>query len=215
VPRPRNADDRPSREARASKRFAALSFAFGAAVKVTREALHVTRESVAALSSLDVRHLQRIESGEMNVTLATVLRLADALNMPVHMLFVTVEVLRQYLARPESKALARSARNARIPIDDNIQYAQDVGGNTSGSLPPEWVDPEVVLLVVGKRIGELRAARGLSQGQLAKRAKLTQQHLQRIESGLQNVTVRSLARVCIALDVHPGWLFWPERRSSP
>lgn len=205
--RPTNADERPSREARASKRFAALACAFGAAVKASREAQNITRERASALAALDVRHLQRIEAGEGNVTLATVLRLADALGVPVPLLFVAVEVLRQHLARTESKALLHSAKFKANPTYGNIQYASGVAENASNPVPADWSGTDEAISHVGKRISELREARGLTQGQLAKRARLTQQHLQRIESGRQNLTVRSLVRLCMALDTHPAEVF--------
>lgn len=208
--RVREAEERPSREARETKRFAALAAGFGAAVKATRDALHMTRERAAALSSLDVRHLQRIEAGEMNVTLATILRLADALDVPVPMLFVAIEVLREHLVRNESKALAGSSKIKRNPTSSNIQYVAEGSKPATLPMPEVWSAPDDVLRDLGRQIGDARRQRGLSQAQLAKRASMTAQHLQRIESGQQNVTVRSLARLCLALDLHPAALFAPQ-----
>lgn len=69
--------------------------------------------------------------------------------------------------------------------------------------------PADVLRDLGRRIAELRAARGLTQEQLAERLDVTFQYLQRIEAGRENLTVRSLVRLATALEVLVADLFAP------
>jgi transcriptional regulator with XRE-family HTH domain len=52
-----------------------------------------------------------------------------------------------------------------------------------------------LVLWMGKRVAELRRARGMTQAQLAERADFSIQYLQRIEAGRENLTVRSAARI--------------------
>ncbi len=56
---------------------------------------------------------------------------------------------------------------------------------------------------VGRRIGEVRAACGLTQEQLAAALGIATKNLQRLESGQQNLTLTSLARVAHQLGVDP------------
>ena len=48
---------------------------------------------------------------------------------------------------------------------------------------------------VGRRIGEIRAGRGLTQEQLAEMLDVTLRHLQAVEGGSENLTVKTLARI--------------------
>lgn len=71
--------------------------------------------------------------------------------------------------------------------------------------PPET--PADVLRDVGRRIAELRAARGWTQEQMAEALDVNLPYLQRIEGGRENLTVRSLARLAHILGVRVGALF--------
>jgi transcriptional regulator with XRE-family HTH domain len=59
---------------------------------------------------------------------------------------------------------------------------------------------------VGSNLREAREAQGLSQEHLAHLAGLATRHLQKIEAGQVNVTLRTLARLGSALGAEPGWL---------
>ncbi len=52
-------------------------------VKERREALQVTQENLAGLSSVGLRTLKQFESGKGNPTLLTLQKLADALGMEI------------------------------------------------------------------------------------------------------------------------------------
>ncbi len=55
---------------------------FGANVRRERVALSITQEKLSEMADLNIRTLQRIEAGEINLLLTTVLRLQRALGCP-------------------------------------------------------------------------------------------------------------------------------------
>ncbi|GJM44539.1 MAG: hypothetical protein DHS20C21_13810 [Gemmatimonadota bacterium] len=59
-----------------------------------------------------------------------------------------------------------------------------------------------------------RALRGLTQEQLADRAGIASRHLQKVEVGGVNLTLRTVSRLSHALSVDPSDLFRPERGSE-
>lgn len=60
---------------------------------------------------------------------------------------------------------------------------------------------------VGRRIGELREAAGLTQAQVAEELDMTVSNYQRIEHGLQNLSIKTMVRVATALGVPTPKLF--------
>jgi transcriptional regulator with XRE-family HTH domain len=66
---------------------------------------------------------------------------------------------------------------------------------------------EWVARTVGKRIRELRKAKGWSQEQLADEAEMHRTYMWGIEQGLRNPSLRHLARIADALDVPLSRLF--------
>jgi transcriptional regulator with XRE-family HTH domain len=54
---------------------------------------------------------------------------------------------------------------------------------------------------VGRRIGELRRERGLTQAELGERLGIAQKNVHRLESGTQNLTLRTIVKVAEALAV--------------
>jgi transcriptional regulator with XRE-family HTH domain len=64
---------------------------------------------------------------------------------------------------------------------------------------------------VGRKISELRRERAMTQAQLAKVLGLVERHLQQIEAGDLNLTVRSLDRIAHAFDVTVADLFEPPQ----
>jgi transcriptional regulator with XRE-family HTH domain len=79
---------------------------------------------------------------------------------------------------------------------------------------------EALLRDVGARIAEIRRARGLTQSELAERMGSNEKHLQRIEAGQENLTLRSVASIAEALEADTASLFQPpislqRRRGRP
>ena len=52
-----------------------------------RENLKWTQEQAAEASDVAVRHFQKIEAGDVNVTVATLVRVAKAFRVPIKALF--------------------------------------------------------------------------------------------------------------------------------
>ena len=73
------------------------------------------------------------------------------------------------------------------------------------------MDVSTVLFDIGRKVAELRAARGLTQEQLAEQAGIDPTYLQRIEGGRLNLTVRTLVLVAAALGCAPKDLFEPPQ----
>lgn len=57
------------------------------AIQRQRRALHFTQEDVAHASGIAVRHYQKLEAGELNVTIRTLVRVAKALRCDVSTFF--------------------------------------------------------------------------------------------------------------------------------
>lgn len=74
---------------------------------------------------------------------------------------------------------------------------------------PHALDPDGVLVDVGRRIAELRTARGLTQEQFATLAGIGWKYLQQIESGSENLTLRSLVRLANLFEVSLADLMRP------
>jgi transcriptional regulator with XRE-family HTH domain len=62
-------------------------------------------------------------------------------------------------------------------------------------------DPDRVVMQLGKRIAELRAASGLSQGTLAEKVRSTPQWISQLERGTRSPTLHTLCKLANALDV--------------
>lgn len=78
---------RASQVARQSSRFAAEAKALGLRVRALRQAKKWTLEQAAEASDVDLKHWQKIESGKINVTLVTLVRMAEGFGEPVASLF--------------------------------------------------------------------------------------------------------------------------------
>lgn len=80
---------RASQVARQSPRFTNEARALGAHVRALREERGWTLERAAEAMDLDLKHLQKVEAGKLNVTLVTLVRIAKGLGEPVAALFRT------------------------------------------------------------------------------------------------------------------------------
>lgn len=72
--------------------------------------------------------------------------------------------------------------------------------------------PDAMDASVGRRIGERRAAMGLSQTALAQRLGVSSQQVQKYEAGANRISASRLNDIATALSVAPGALF-PDRPS--
>ena len=81
---------RASQVARQSPRFAADARALGTRVRELRESRGWTLERAAEAMDLDLKHLQKVEAGKLNVTLVTLVRIAGGFGEPLSSLFAEV-----------------------------------------------------------------------------------------------------------------------------
>ena len=59
----------------------------GQRIRSLREGAGLTQESLADLSKLDAKHVQLIEAGKTNTTVASLIGIARAIEVPVQKLF--------------------------------------------------------------------------------------------------------------------------------
>jgi transcriptional regulator with XRE-family HTH domain len=78
---------RASQVARQSLRFKAEAKALGLRVRQLRLARKWTLEGAAEAANLDLKHFQKVEAGKLNVTLVTLVRLAQGFDEPVGSMF--------------------------------------------------------------------------------------------------------------------------------
>jgi transcriptional regulator with XRE-family HTH domain len=129
---------------------------------------------------LDLKHLQRVETGATNVTLVTLLRIADAFGEPF--------VLPSIAALP-AVTMPLSENAVRLPLAMEPALSDRAGR-----------DPDDVVRDVGRRIAEVRTHRGLTQRQLARASGVPASVVQRVEEGrFRGVALRAVARLAAAL----------------
>jgi transcriptional regulator with XRE-family HTH domain len=78
---------RPSQTVRNSRMFGREARALGQRVRALRLNRGWTLEVAAERMNLDLKHLQKIEAGSINVTLVTLVRIAAGFRQPIRVLF--------------------------------------------------------------------------------------------------------------------------------
>lgn len=78
---------RASQVARQGPRYLAEAKALGARARELREQRGWTLERAAEAMDLDLKHLQKVEAGKLNVTLVTLVRIAEGFGEPMAALF--------------------------------------------------------------------------------------------------------------------------------
>ena len=84
---PMAADHSSSQEIKLSARFLRLQQQLGQHVRAIRAELGMTLAEAEELSGISTRHWQKIEAGEVNLTLVTLHRVSMALSVDVEELF--------------------------------------------------------------------------------------------------------------------------------
>ena len=79
----------PSRVHRQTARYLREARALGLQVRALRQARGWTLEEAAEKGDMDLKHWQKIEAGTINVTLVTLVRIAEGLGETVGSLFGT------------------------------------------------------------------------------------------------------------------------------
>lgn len=78
----------PSQSSRASERFVDEKKALGRRLRALRTSKGWTLEKAAEQTGVDWRHVQMVEVGDTNVTLLTLVRLAEGFGVPLSAFFV-------------------------------------------------------------------------------------------------------------------------------
>lgn len=81
----------PSENSRSSERFLAEKKAIGARLRALRKARGWTLDKTAEVTGVDWRHVQMVEVGQTNVTLLTLVRLAEGFDVALSAFFVDAE----------------------------------------------------------------------------------------------------------------------------
>jgi transcriptional regulator with XRE-family HTH domain len=82
---------RASQIARETKRFQTAARMLGLRLRQLRQARELTLEAVAERADLDWKHLQKIEAGQVNVSLVSLVRVARGLDTSMEDLFVGIK----------------------------------------------------------------------------------------------------------------------------
>jgi transcriptional regulator with XRE-family HTH domain len=90
--------------ARANKTAEDLIASIGLRVAELREALDLTQQELADLAGMQLKDYQRIELGKRNITLVTLVRVADALNVAPACLFDVPASRVRRVGRPRKRA---------------------------------------------------------------------------------------------------------------
>ncbi|MBL8955371.1 MAG: helix-turn-helix transcriptional regulator [Myxococcaceae bacterium] len=77
------------------------------------------------------------------------------------------------------------------------------------------IDGETLIRNVGHRIGELRRARGITQEAFAARANIGFRYVQKVERGVVNLTLVTIAQWAKWLGVDPQDLLRPPKGKAP
>ncbi len=84
---PTRNDERSSRLFKQTTRYLSEATQLGNRVRELRARRKWTLEKAAEAMNLDLKHLQKVEAGELNVTMVTLVRIADGLDVPLAALF--------------------------------------------------------------------------------------------------------------------------------
>jgi transcriptional regulator with XRE-family HTH domain len=76
------------------------------------------------------------------------------------------------------------------------------------------IDGETLIRNVGRRIAELRQSKGLTQEAFAAKARVDARYVQKVERGIVNLTLVTLAQWAARLGVEPAELLRPPRSAA-
>jgi len=191
---PARPDERPSRVFRGTRRYTLAARRLGLRLRAMRKAREWTLEKTSEKTGLELSHIQQIEAGKINVTLATLLRIADGLGAPLHALFEPEDSTEHGTSGGGTRRSgARSSTSGR---SDDANLSVGVRRNpATGAM----ADPGRVVAAVGSAIRGARKKAGLTQQQVADLMGVSVKYVQRVEAGGANLTIMSMVRLANAL----------------
>lgn len=101
-------------------------------------------------------------------------------------------------ATPRPPALNDTAAVRKRDSPRTFGYPETMAANAD---PEEGAAGDPLLMAVGARIRELREAAGLAPADFSRAAGFSLQYLWRLERGQQNLNLRSISRLALALGV--------------
>jgi len=107
--------------------------------------------------------------------------------------------------RTHPQASTRAAARASANLQGVIESRRDAARSAPAGDPPAPSFPDLELRI-GKRLRELRTAKGLSLVDLARAAEVSVGNLSEIERGLAIPSIRTFCLLSTALGIGPGWL---------
>lgn len=179
MPRPRRPPELPSAPAPVT---AAWGLALARVMRAWRTAHGQTAQQLADRGDLDLRQVQRLERGDGNPTLESLLRVAAAMALTPAQLFASIEL-----------ALASDAqRPPAPPPPDARPEAKPPASRRPRSKP--------AMARIAEALRQRRRALELSQHDLAARAGLSRSKVQSIESTRHAATLDTLDALAHALE---------------
>ncbi len=164
----------------------------GRNARALRLAAGLTLEDLAGRGDLDVRLIQRVEGGKSNPTVATLVRLAVALDVDLAFLFST-KLAAKPSAEPDDAAATHPLGSLSDEGDDALVRDGRPGPGAAASV---GTSDELLAL----RVRGLRVARDWSQAALAARAGLSESAVQTIEGSRKSPTLRTVEAIALALE---------------
>ena len=160
----------------------------GARVREFREGHELTATAFSQVSGFDVSTISHVESGRMNLTAKTIVRLALALG---------VEPWDLYVPRDIAPDLKPTRHRQRPPTDSVIER-----------------EKRRFLKQIGRRVRELRQLQGMSLMSLENFSGFQNTALCEIEAGKSNVRTSTVVRLADAIGVQPHELYIPSEQSG-
>ncbi len=198
-------DVRLSRAFRRSRRYKDAATELGAMVRWLRRNRNWTLERASERMRLDFRHLQQIEAGTVNVTLATVLRISDAFGVSPSVILPGTKNTKPKLG--PGGVLRVSAIRGIDPPGMKMQSGQFLENPIE---PPPPMDVANAKKTVGLTVKQFRRAKKLTQKKLAAALTVTVQYIQQVEGGKQNLSIESLIKFARALEIDWRKLVVPD-----
>lgn len=84
-----------------AKRFAKQLQCLAANIKRLRKELNLTQMQLAEMVDIELKYLQKLESGRKNSSIAVVLAIAEAFNVDLDELFLDIPLIKQKTGRPK------------------------------------------------------------------------------------------------------------------
>ncbi len=145
-----------------------------------------TLEEAAERADVDVRHVQLLERGTANPTMATLLRVARGFGVPMEALFRPGASAGTTLALRDAPAPARPRKPAPVASSDEA---------------------------LAHRVKSMRLARDWSQHELAAQAGVSQGAVQAVEARTKSPTLRTLDALAAAFGLAPHELLAPAPKA--